>query len=384
VMVCRALQHLPKIQDNRSGCGEHSERYCSVKKYIGCDSHARYSVFVSVDETGKASAPVRVDHQARDLRDYLAGLEKGTPVAVEASGGWYWFVDELEAAGLDARLVNPLEAKKRMGGRNKTDELDARGLALLLRSGTLPEVWIPPAGLRDLRGLMRTRLAMRSHTTVLKNRIHAALRRYGTMESTGPADLFTKKNRLLLSVAIGRLPEETRRPTLHEWELLDVIDRHIGELEARIRLRIGQLGWVRLLKSLPGVGEILGATIHLEIGEVKRFPTPAHLASYAGLTPRVISSGGKTWHGRTSAQANHYLRWAFVEAADAVVMHRQTYTGDHVMELYDRLKKHKCHGKAAVAVARHLAEASWWILNKREQYRPPRAHAAVVTSSRNG
>ena len=75
-------------------------------------------MIVSIDEKGKSSAPVRVEHQGRDLRDYLAGLEKGTPVAVEASGGWYWFIDELEEAGLDARLVNPLEAKKRMGGKN--------------------------------------------------------------------------------------------------------------------------------------------------------------------------------------------------------------------------------------------------------------------------
>ena len=64
-----------------TGCGEHSERYCGVKKYIGCDSHARYSVFVSMDEKGKVSAPVRVEHQSRDLRDYLAGLEEGTPVS---------------------------------------------------------------------------------------------------------------------------------------------------------------------------------------------------------------------------------------------------------------------------------------------------------------
>jgi transposase len=357
--------------------------YGSVKQYIGCDAHARYSVFVSVDETGRAGTPVRVAHQGRDLRDYLEGLEKGTPVAVEASGGWYWFMDELEAAGLDARLVNPLEAKHRISGKHKTDKLDAKGLAILLRSGTLPEVWVPPADLRDLRGLMRTRLATRAQTTVLKNRIHAALRRYGVMGGERPAHLFTKKNRLALSVAIGRLPEETRRATLHEWEMLDLIEGHIKELEVRIRERIGRLGWVRLLKSMPGVGEILGATIHLEIGDVRRFPTAAHLAGYAGLVPRVHSSGGKTWHGRTSQQANHYLRWAFVEAANAILLHRHKYADQHVIRLYDRLK-HKCHGKAAVAVARHLAEASWWILVKRERYRPPRAQAAAMSSSGNG
>ena len=166
--------------------------------------------------------------------------------------------------------------------------------------------------------------------------------------------------------------------------MLDLVEKHIGELEVRIRQTVGKLGWVRLLKSLPGVGEILGATIYLEIGDVNRFPTPGHLASYAGLTPRVSASGGRIWLGRTSPQANHYLRWAFVEAADAILLHRAKYTGAHALELYDRLKRHKCHGKAAVAVARHLAEASWWILTKKQSYRPPRAHAVAVSSSRNG
>ena len=333
-----------------------------MKQYIGCDSHARYSVFVSVDETGRIGPPVRVDHFGRDLRDYLAGLEKETPVAVEASGGWYWFMDELEAAGLDARLVNPLEAKRRIGGRNKTDKLDARGLAILLRNGTLPEVWVPPAELRDLRGLMRGRLALRSHTTVLKNRIQAALKRYGTLDGEAVGDLFAKRAGVRLSLAIGRLPEETRRTSRHEWELLDEVERHIGELEVRIRSRIGSIGWVRLLKSMPGVGEILGATIHLEIGDVNRFPTAAHLASYAGLVPTIHASGGKSHAGPTSKQANHYLRWAFVEAADCILMHRHRFTGHHALQLYDPVKAKKCHGKAAVAVARHLAESSWWIL----------------------
>ena len=145
-----------------------------MKQYIGCDSHARYSVFVSVDEKGQAGTPVRVDHGGRGLRDYLATLEKGTPVAVEASGGWYWFMDELEKAGLDARLVNPLEAKHRMGGKNKTDKLDAKGLAILLRSGTLPEALdlTTPAG-RAMAGLLSV-FAEFEHE-ILRERIRAGI-----------------------------------------------------------------------------------------------------------------------------------------------------------------------------------------------------------------
>jgi transposase len=309
-------------------------------------------------------------------------LPTGAPVAVEATGGWYWFVDELEAAGLDARLVNPLEAKKRMPGTKKTDPRDAGGLAMLLRNGTLPEVWIPSAQLRDLRGLLRTRLSLRRHTTTLKNRIHGAIRRYGQYEPGEPTNLFTGKGRVQLSVYVGALPEQTRLSTRHEWQLVDEVEAHIQALETRIRLGIGQLGWVRLLKTLPGVGDILSATIFLEIGDISRFPSPAHLASYAGLTPTVEASGGKIRLGRTSPVANHYLKWAFVEAANCIVMRKHLYPDTHVIELYERLRRAKNHGKAAVAVARHLAEASWWMLTKKQTYRRPAP--ASRTSSDTG
>ena len=353
-----------------------------MKKYIGCDMHKKYSVFVVMDENGRLEKPVQVANDSLELEAYLKTLEVGTAVAVEASGSWYWFVDRLEAAGLDVRLVHPLEAKKRMGGRNKTDGLDAAGLARLLRNGTLPEVWIPPAALRDLRGLLRTRLALRHHTTRLKDRIHGAIRRYGQLQSGEPKDLFAGKGRLTLSLYIGCLPAETRLATRHEWDLVDQVEAHIGELETRIRLTIGRLGYVRLLKTIPGVGEILSATIFLEIGEVRRFPSPEHLASYAGLTPTVHASGGKMRLGRTSVMSNHYLKWAFVEAANCIVMHKHRYANRHVVKLYERLRIKKNHGKAAVAVARHLAEACWWMLQKQQAYREPAP--ASMSSSKNG
>lgn len=129
--------------------------------------------------------------------------------------------------------------------------------------------WKPRSGCRD--PTRRTRLALRQHTTTLKNRIHGALRRYGQYEVGGPRKLFAGKGRVQLSVYVGALPPETRLATRHEWELVDQVEAHIRELEMRIRLGIGQLGYVRLLKMLPGVGEILAATVYLEIGEVGRF-----------------------------------------------------------------------------------------------------------------
>jgi transposase len=129
------------------------------------------------------------------------------------------------------------------------------------------------------------------------------------------------------------------------------------------------------LRSVPGVGEILAPVIGLEIGDVNRFPR-----SYAGLVPRVFSSGGHTRLGGISRFVNQYLKWAFVEAANCAVRlkaHRQSHVGC----LYQRLLAKRGHGRAIVAVARHLAEASYWILRKQEPYRAPHQNRI---SSRNG
>jgi hypothetical protein len=127
-----------------------------------------------VDEKGRPGAPVRVEHEREEFRKFLRSLPAGSPVGVEASGGWYWLIEEMEQAGLEPHLAHALEAKQRMRGRNKTDPIDARGLAWLLYEKRFPEVWIPSARLLDLRGLLRSRLAVRAYQSGLKCRVIAA------------------------------------------------------------------------------------------------------------------------------------------------------------------------------------------------------------------
>jgi transposase len=353
-----------------------------VKKYIGCDAHARYSLFAVLREDGRWEAPVRVEHEHTEIERFLKQLPAGSPVAIETSGNWYWLVQAMEQAGLEPRLAHATEARKHIPGRNKTDRLDAKGLALMLQNDSLPEVWIPPAKLLDLRDLMRTRLSMRQQGSELKCRILAALRRYGVRDYADGPDLFAQRKRPKLAVSLARLPQECRIASTQEWMLLDQLEEHLEAMEERIRERIASLGWVRLLKTLPGVGTILGSTIYLEIGEVTRFPDAAHLASYAGLVPTVQASGGQYWQGPTPRSSNHFLKWAFIEAANVIVTRQKGWADRHVVQLYRRLRVSKCHGKAATAVARHLAESSWWILTKKQGYREPAL--ATMSSSKNG
>lgn len=111
----------------------------------------------------------------------------------------------MERAGHCPHLAEPFQSKKLMGKGHKTDALDAKGLAILLRNGTLPEVSIPPGTLRDQREPLRTRMALRDFRTMLKHRIHSALERYGIF-AAGISDLFGVKGRKFLDGVIGQLP----------------------------------------------------------------------------------------------------------------------------------------------------------------------------------
>lgn len=205
-----------------------------MQPVIGCDAHKKFSVFVSVDQRGKASRPVRVDHDCDLYCKYLRTLPAGSEIALEATGHWYWIVDAMEEAGHHPHLANPFEAKRRMAKSNKTDALDAKGLAILLRCGTLPESWIPPGELRDKRELLRTRMALRDLRTSLKHRIHASIDRYG-LQADAISDLFAAKGRVYLNSILKKLPVETAH--MIATQMHSIVSLRAKPLFSQVRLR---------------------------------------------------------------------------------------------------------------------------------------------------
>jgi transposase len=343
-----------------------------MKEYISFDSHKRYTLAERENVATGQAVQQRIEHRHGAIRAYLANCEPGTPVAVEAMGNWYWIVEEIEQAGLVAALVHPRKAKLMMGMINKTDKLDVHGFNRLQRNKTLPVVWIPPAGLRDLRELTRTRMVLTRQTSRLKNRINATLAKYGyTIE--GYSDPFGVQARKVLEAAAAKLPEQTAWTTELLLAQYDFIHGQVVRHEQRLGELIRVTEDMQLLMTLPGVGPILGAAMALEIGDVRRFASAERLASYAGTTPRVKSSGGKTYYGRLRPDVNRYLKWAFIEAGNCVSLHRHQHPDRHASRLYERLARVKGHAKAVGAVARHLAEASFYVLSRREPYRDPAA-----------
>jgi transposase len=128
--------------------------------------------FASVEEsTGNVLSSGRIDQCRGAITEFLSAWMPGTEVAVETIGNWYWIVDEIEAAEMIPRLVHARRAKKRLASVNKTDKLDCFGLNRLQRTGTLPTVWIPPAEIRDLRDLPRTRMVLTRRRGRLKKAV---------------------------------------------------------------------------------------------------------------------------------------------------------------------------------------------------------------------
>ena len=341
-------------------------------EYIAFDAHKHYTLASVAKDDGRLVREERIEHDRGALRHFLERCEPGSPVAVETVGNWYWIVDEIEAARCRPRLVHARKAKLMMGMINKTDKLDARGLNQLQRNGTLPTVWIPPGELRDQRDLPRTRMVLVRQRTQLKNRIHAALAKYA-LHNLEVSDLFGAQGRALLRQRLDLLPPHTAYTTQQLLEQVEELDHRVRAFEQRMRAVVKVTPTMQLLMTLPGVGFILAVVIALEVGDVARFPTAEKLAGYAGTTPRVHSSGGKTRFGRLRPDVNRYLKWAFVEAANSVCVMRGRKPHWHVSRLYERIARRKSHPKAIGAVARHLAEATYWMLSKQESYREPKA-----------
>jgi len=311
---------------------------------VGCDAHRRYSQFAVLDQNGQLRQQTRVDHEPGAIQAFLEALPEGTPVALESVGNWYWIADEIEAAGCLPLLTHAAKAKVMMGNVNKTDKLDAKGLAKLLHLDSLPTVWLPPG----------------------------EMAKYG-ITTTDHSDIFAGAGRIWLQGTLGRLPPETGRCVAQEIEALDGLGDQISQLERRIRQRTALTPSIQLLKTLPGVADVLAIIIEREIGSIDRFDTAGQFTSFAGLVPTVHASGGKTRFGHMRKPCNQYLKWAFIEAANVIVRHRHhpAWKTKYVCQIYDQVSHRKGHAVAVGAVARHLAEAAFWIIKRQEPYRPP-------------
>src|SRR5690349_1532923 len=147
--------------------------------YVGIDVHRKRSQVAVIDQGGEVLASRNVPNGKRPILSVIGGLPPGTPAAYEAAFGWGWLLELLEGYGFEPHMVHPLQCKAIASARLKNDKVDAATLAQLLRADLLPEAWIAPPAVRQLRAMLRHRAQLVRLRTLLRNRIHAILADHG-------------------------------------------------------------------------------------------------------------------------------------------------------------------------------------------------------------
>lgn len=342
--------------------------------YVGIDHHKRYCQLAAVDEQGVLVKERRVLTEREQLTQFVQELAQPCVATLEAGRNWGLVYDWLEEMVEEVQLAHPLKVKAIASAKIKTDRIDARILAQLLRADLLPTAHIPSPRTRRLKSLLRQRIFLVVLRTMIKNRIHDLVDRHH-LETEEFSDLFGRGGRQFLQAAVEELPAPDADLLQQDLELLAQLDEHIQASESWLEEATRGDERVAWVQSIPGLGKFLALVVVAELDTIERFPNPKKLASYAGLVPATYASGERVFHGRLTKEGNKYLRWALVEAVWPAIR-RSAGLRIH----YERIKaRHGANG-AKAAVARKLAHLVWHVLWERRRYVERRPRVALCFS----
>lgn len=332
--------------------------------YCGIDLHSNNHMVVVIDERDTRVLERRLPN---DLSATLALLEplrgRLAAITVESTFNWYWLVDGLQAAGYRVKLANPAAIQQYEGLKHADDRHDAFWLAHLLRLGILPEGYIYPKAQRAVRDLLRRRMQL---------------------VQVRAQQLISVQSQIWRSTGVRVPSAQIRRPGFvppledpHELRaaqghlaVLRTLEQQIRALEHCALAAVEPLPGFELLKSIIGVGPILGLTILLETGNVRRFADAGRYSSYCRCVSSQRLSNGKSKGEANRKAGNKYLSWAFSEAAHFSVRF------DPLAKRYYERKKAKTNGMVAIRACAHkLARAAYHVMREQVAFESRRVFA---------
>jgi len=329
--------------------------------YIGLDIHKKNTQACMKNEAGKVLLTGRFPSRSKDLNAFIVKVEEaGGPASfvIESTGFCIPIYDVIAGRGHQIKVAHPLKVKALTAGRAKTDKNDAEMLAELLRLNAIPESYIPPVELRGLREQTRFRRSLVKNSTEIRNQIHALLASRGIETPSEYRSPFSHKHQEWLR-------------SLHLSQIDDLLDIHdtlrkkIEKVEGEIERSSQMKNDVELLKTIPGVGDIIANTLAAEICDIQRFSSPENLYSYAGMVSSIHQSGEKGWAGPITKQGNARIRHIMVEAA---YCHVRCSKDSDLTRFFERKSTEKGTKKAIVATARKMLGIIYQMLKKREVY----------------
>ena len=338
--------------------------------YTGCDAHKKNCTLQHIDDDGALGLSMTIATNSEALDTFLDKLDAPTVVTFEASRSYWWLHQYFSKHPKVSRVVvvDPFRSRKiaeelsvqRGYGRAKNDRIDSEMLAEQTRLGLAPGIRIPTAEQLEMRTACRHRFELVHRRTVSSNLIHSTLSMHG--QAISLQELINNqdsKKRLY-----EQLPEYVKLIIEDFIAQIDLVNKQISECERLIAKLLPQSHpQIKLLRTAPGFGPVCSTIVYTEIFDIAYFKAPKYLISYSGLAPVEQESAGKKGKVKLNRHCNYYLKYAFMTAGHAARTHpryRRKYEQD--------VKK---QGKiiAKINLARRLAKAVYWMLNRQQPFK---------------
>ncbi len=334
-----------------------------IERFIAIDIHKSYVMIGGMNEERQWTLRPRKVQMPR-FRDWSArNLKPGDAVVLETTSNVWDIYDIVAPLVTKTVVAHAGKVRQIAEAKVKTDKEDIKRLITLLIADIVPEVWVPPMHVRELRSLISFRWRLSKQIIMSKNRLHSVVQRFNLHPPEG--NLLAEKNQAWWDA------QEFSELTGFQVELDLEIIADLEAQKARIDRKLAELSdtepWadeVVYLMQIPGFGVLTSMILLAAIGDPSRFSHHKKLVGYSGLGAGVHDSGQKHQEKSITKQGRRELRWALVQAAWSAVRSDPYWKAQ-----YKRLTKVKHPNKAIVAIARRLLVAAWHILNKRETYR---------------
>lgn len=319
--------------------------------YAGLDIHTEKLYGTVLDEQGKTIAQGSLNYTERAIQSFFAGIPSSKlKIAIEACGIWRGVYKLLTELGYNVVLASPLKTHQ-IACKKKTDKVDSRILADLLRTGYLPEVYIPSEDVLRLRDIARHRARLVRIRSMLQCKVKAYLNRDGIKFRRG----WSRESLEHLKKLDPKIANFV--------SIIEAASEEIKQVTREINSIAGNMHLTNMLQTVPGIGKFSSLMILGEIGDIKRFSNPKSLISYAGLCPGIYQSGSKS-HDVANRACNKWLKWIITECSGRAVMLDSRY-----MRHYYRVKKRKGFKTARRSVARKMLTDVWHMLTKEEPFK---------------
>ena len=326
--------------------------------YVGVDLHKEQSWFYVTDETGKKLDSKSISNKPDVLKEYFSGIPRPFSLAVEATYNCYFFMDIAKTFTNEAYLANSYELKAFAKRHKKTDKIDAKLIADVLRKGYLPIVTMPDEKTRKVRAILRYRMNLVHDRSQNIHRLKSFMDKIGE-DSRGDFATYKRLNELTYT----HLSDEYQKIVSGYIARIGELIGKISDIERFIKKQVSGDRDIMNLISMPGLDYFSAALIKTEIIDINRFGSFERLCAYSGLAPRVSQSANKLTHGPLNSNRRKYLQWILLE----VVWHFIRKQPDKLSK-YEAISKRKNANTAKVAIARDMLKVIYHILKEKRPF----------------